>query len=168
MGNQHTGKSQTGKYQRHATMEQYAKPTGRTEHATEDYRLGKDRQRQRGFDWNYLGRGWNNRGQNLLLFGMPSNWIPCGYLAYFRLGKIERIFNPLFFFGKNTTGIIALRINYASIAENATEKIAFCWIKSALAHGTISNYGKTKALKCVLRHGKTIVPSRTSAEKLCP
>lgn len=32
--------------------------------------------------------------------------------------------------GKNATGIIALRINRASITENATEKITLCWIKS--------------------------------------
>ena len=31
-----------------------------------------------------------------------------------------------------------------------------------------SDYGKTKTLKCVLRRGKTIAPSRTSAEKTMP
>ena len=52
------------------------------------------------------------------------------------------------------------------MAENATEKIAFCWIESRpLLRKNTTEHGKTKALKCDLRRGKTLVPSRTSAEK---
>ena len=39
---------------------------------------------------------------------------------------MERIKYPLFFLEKYVAGIIALRINYASMAENATEKITLC------------------------------------------
>lgn len=60
--NQHTGKLQTGKYQRRDTMEWYAKATGRTEHATENHRLGKHRKRQGGTNWGCLGNCRNNRG----------------------------------------------------------------------------------------------------------
>lgn len=76
-------------------------PNGRIEHATEDYELGKDRQRQGGTNWGFLGLCWNNRGKTVLLFGVRCDWIPCGCLAYFRLGKIERIKYPLFFFVEN-------------------------------------------------------------------
>lgn len=64
-------------------------PNGRTEHATEDYRLGKNRQRQGGFDWSFLGNCRNNRGKTVLLFGVPSDWIPCEHMEHFQVGKIR-------------------------------------------------------------------------------
>lgn len=111
---------------------------------------------------------WNNCGKNLLFFGLPSDWIPCGHMEHFRVEKNGADKISALFFWKNVPGIIALRINYASIAENTTEKITLCWIKSALDYGKTSEHGKIKALKCVLRHGKTIALSRTSAEKTMP
>lgn len=51
-------------------------PTGKVENVSEDFRLGKHRKRQGGFNWGYLGHCWNNRGKTVLLFGLPSNWIP--------------------------------------------------------------------------------------------
>nr|DAZ82154.1 MAG TPA: hypothetical protein [Caudoviricetes sp.] len=53
-------------------------------------------------------------------------------------------------------------------AENATEKITLCWIKSALYCGKTTEHGKIKTLKCVLKRGKTIALSRTSAENNMP
>ena len=50
---------------------------------------------------------------------------------------MERIKYPLFFFWKKyVAGIIALRINYASMAANATEKITLCGQTRHTQHGT--------------------------------
>lgn len=60
--NQHTGKLQTRKNQKTRYNGVVREPNGRTEHATENHRLGKHRKRQRGTNWSFLGSCWNNRG----------------------------------------------------------------------------------------------------------
>lgn len=61
----------------------------RWKNVSENCKLGEHRKRQGGFDWNYLGRGWNNRGKTVLLFGVPSDWIPCEHMEHFQVGKIR-------------------------------------------------------------------------------
>lgn len=94
-------------------MEWYANKLKGWKNVSENCRLDAHTRWQGGYGRNYFRCRWNNCGKNLLFLSVLGNWIPCGYLEHFRLGKMERIKYLLFFF-----------------AENATEKIALCWIES--------------------------------------
>lgn len=59
------------------TMEWYTNKLNGWKNVSENCRLDAHTRGQGGFDWNYFRRGWNIRGKALLLFGMPSDWIPC-------------------------------------------------------------------------------------------
>ena len=87
--------------------------------------------------------------------------------------KLERIKYPLFFYGKINARAWKKCYWNNRITDKSRKHNGKCYGKdntlldkiAATTAENTSECGKTKPTKCVLRRGKTIVPSRTSAEK---
>lgn len=65
------------KIPKRATMEWYAKPTGRWKNVSENCRLDEHARGQGVHGWNYFRRGWNNHGAHIHVHLLCGNWIPC-------------------------------------------------------------------------------------------
>lgn len=87
--NRHAGKLQVGKYRNALKWRGTRNQLGRWKNVSEDFRLDEHARVYGCRDWNYFRRGWNICGKDFLLFGLLGNWISCGHMEYFRLGKIR-------------------------------------------------------------------------------
>lgn len=120
--NRHTGKLQTGKTKDALQWSGTRNQLNGWKNVSENYRLGKHWKRQGGFDWGYLGNCRNNRGKALLLFGLPSDWIPCGYLEHFRVGKLSGLNIRSFFLWKKCYWNNRITDNQrANVVEKSTQ-----------------------------------------------